>query len=58
MTTAPRTTYHRDATVTLWDVYQQAWRRLDDTTALHELGATLSRTERTRLARRIARRAR
>lgn len=24
-----RTTYHRDGTVTVWDVYQQQWRRMN-----------------------------
>jgi hypothetical protein len=34
------TTYHRDNTVTIWDVYQQAWVRLSHVTdhILHTLG--------------------
>lgn len=27
MTDPYRTTYHRDGTVTVWDVYSQTWRR-------------------------------
>ena len=51
-TTAPktgRTTYHRDGTVTIWDVYQQSWVRgfqLRD-----ELLASLNDGERDRVLR-------
>lgn len=44
------TTYHRDRTVTVWDVYQQQWRRLDATNALRQLGPTLTAAERARMA--------
>jgi hypothetical protein len=46
-----RTTYHRDRTVTVWDVYQQQWRRLDAADALRQLGPTLTADERERMAR-------
>jgi len=48
-----RTTYHRDGTITVWDVYSQQWVRLparelwDDA----RLMSTLSDTERQRIAR-------
>ena len=46
-----RTTYHHDGTVTLWDVYAQAWQRLDVTTIAAETMATLSQAERARIER-------
>jgi hypothetical protein len=47
----PKTTYHRDGTVTVWDVYQQVWRRRpalairDD----HAVMASLNDRERARI---------
>jgi hypothetical protein len=54
MTTATRpatgrTTYHRDGTITVWDVYTQSWVR---TSAPSDaLLASLSEHERTRIVR-------
>ena len=48
-------TYHRDGTVTLWDIYDQAWTRLDAAAIGDRLLATLSDAERRRIARMIAR---
>jgi hypothetical protein len=45
------TTYHRDGTVTLWHVYEQAWQRIDVREISDETLATLSLAERRRIAR-------
>jgi hypothetical protein len=44
-----KTTYHRDGSITIWDVYQQRWTRtmmLSD-----ELWASLSEGERIKISR-------
>lgn len=46
-----RTTYHRDGSVTVWDVYRQTWRRLRADEVADALLATLSARERARIAR-------
>ena len=46
-----RTTYHRDGTVTLWDVYQQQWVRLAADQVSDQILATLSDTERRRIVK-------
>jgi len=43
------TTYHRDNTVTIWDVYQQAWVRLSQVSDL--ILASLGDVERERVKR-------
>ena len=47
------TTYHRDGTVTIWNVYTQTWQRLRATTAYDDdaLMASLSASERARIGR-------
>ncbi len=45
------TTYHRDGTVTLWDIYAQQWARLAVERISDETLATLSHAERARIAR-------
>jgi late competence protein required for DNA uptake (superfamily II DNA/RNA helicase) len=49
--TTYRTTYHRDGTITVWDVYLQAWRRLAATDVGDEILASLPASERARIAR-------
>lgn len=46
-----KTRYHRDGTVTLWDIYRQQWRRLPADAISAEVLATLSDAERRRIAR-------
>jgi hypothetical protein len=46
------TTYHRDGSVTLWDVYSQQWVRTDAPS--DEVYASLSASERARIMRHIA----
>ena len=43
------TTYHRDGTVSLWDVYEQQWRRLPAVDISDRTMATLSLAERRRI---------
>jgi hypothetical protein len=56
MTTKSRyaTTYHRDNTVTIWDVYQQAWVRLWQVS--DQILASLGDAERERVKRHTGRR--
>jgi hypothetical protein len=49
-------TYHRDGTVTLWDVYCQRWRRLPAANVTDQILATLSDRDR-QLIKRMAVRA-
>ena len=49
------TRYHKDGTVTLWDVYTQTWRRIAAADVSDQTLATLSDAERTRIARMAAR---
>lgn len=49
MKTTIKTTYHRDATVTIWDVYTQQWRRTGRPP--DAVLASLSEPERTRVMR-------
>lgn len=51
------TTYHRDGTVTLWDVYKQQWERVAAENVSDEILASLTETERSRIGR-MAERAR
>lgn len=48
-------TYHRDGTVTLWDVYCQEWRRIPAAEVTDRLLATLPPRERERIQRMAAR---
>ena len=48
--------YHRDGTVTYWSVYQQVWVRADPHHISDEEYAAMSRRDRDRCARIIARR--
>lgn len=45
---------HRDGTVTLWDVYEQRWKRVKHVT--DEVMATLPRKERERILRHFGKR--
>ena len=62
-TTMYRTRYHRDGTVTVWDVYLQQWTRRSAASLVAEAQApapnailpTLSETERARIGRIAAR---
>lgn len=49
-----RTTYHRDGTVTVWDVMRQQWHRAPAGEVLRTLGPTLTRSERVRLQTRAS----
>lgn len=46
------TTYHRDHTVTVWDVYRQSWRRLS--VVPDAILASMSSAERERVIRHTA----
>lgn len=50
------TTFHRDATITVWDVYQQQWRRMSAVKLYGEdaIMASLSQKERARIERMAA----
>ncbi|HRZ55995.1 MAG TPA: hypothetical protein P5525_11125 [Candidatus Paceibacterota bacterium] len=52
-----KTTYHRDGTVTVWDVYSQTWRRIAADQVSDQILASLNETERRRIAK-MAERAR
>lgn len=52
MKDAYRTTFHRDGTVTLWDVYQQGWRRFRAAEVPDAILASLRPAERERIIRR------
>jgi hypothetical protein len=52
-----KTTYHRDGTVTVWDVYLQQWRRIAADQVSDEILASLNETERRRIGK-MAERAR
>lgn len=47
-----RTTYHRDGTVTVWDVYSQTWTRTASPS--DQILASLSQSERERVMRHVA----
>lgn len=54
------TTFHRDGTVTVWNVYTQQWQRLAATAIVTQRGAntlmpTLTNSERARIERMAAR---
>jgi len=51
------TTYHRDGTVTYWDVYRQAWVRIDADLMSDEAIASLTAAERDKVARLVTRHA-
>lgn len=46
-----KTKYHRDGSVTLWDIYAQAWRRIRASRISDEIMASLSPEERKRITR-------
>ena len=46
-----KTKFHRDGTVTFWDVYQQTWVRTQGSRISDECLASLSPGERRRIAR-------
>ena len=47
-----KTTYHRDGTVTMWDVYSQSWlRRIEPGQIAAEVLASLMPEERARVMR-------
>jgi hypothetical protein len=48
-------TYHRDGTITLWDIYRQQWRRIPAAEVTDRLLATLPPRERERIQRMAAR---
>lgn len=48
------TKFHRDGTVTIWNVYEQGWVRLAAGKISDRLLATLSEAERKRIARMAA----
>jgi len=50
--TAFATKYHRDGTVTVWDVYRQAWTRT--AAPSDRVLASLTEAERARIARHVA----
>ena len=52
-----RTKFHRDDTITVWDVYSQSWTRLDASQVPDEILASLSAGERRRIARMVAKEA-
>jgi len=55
MNDAYKTTYHRDGTVTLWNVYAGSWQRLSAGSVSDAVMATLTDTERKRIAKMAAR---
>lgn len=55
MKDAYRTTFHRNGTVTVWDVYQQAWRRFLAAEVPDAIMASLNKKERARIRRIAAR---
>lgn len=46
-----KTTYHRDGTITYWNVYSQIWRRIPADKISDETLATMSADERAKIAR-------
>ncbi len=46
-----KTTYHRDGSVSLWDVYQQQWVRTQAEAVSDEVLASLTKPERDRILR-------
>lgn len=48
---AYKTTYHRDGSVTLWDIYQQRWTRVRASRISDDVLSTLSPEERKRIAK-------
>ena len=53
MKTNLKTKYHRDGSVTIWNIFRQQWVRMAATDVTAETLATLNDAERTRI-RRIA----
>ena len=53
----PSTICHRDGTVTYWDVFRQAWARIDADLMSDEALATLTAAEREKVARLVTRHA-
>ena len=49
--TKMKTKYHRDGSVTLWDIYQQCWTRIRASRVPAEILSSLSPEERKRIAR-------
>ena len=52
-----KTTYHRDGTVTVWNVYTQQWERIAADQVSDQILASLNETERRRIGK-MAERAR
>ncbi len=50
-------TYHRDGTVTYWDVYTQTWRRTAADRISDRVLASMDEAERNRIARMAAKQA-
>jgi len=50
-----KTVYHRNNTITLWNVYTQTWQRIRASRVSDEVLATLAPEERKRIARMAAR---
>jgi hypothetical protein len=46
-----KTKYHRDGTVTIWNVYAQAWQRRQADMIADSVLATLNDSERARIAK-------
>lgn len=46
-----RTTWHRDGSLTYWDVHEQAWRRQNAAAISDGTLATMSQADRARVAR-------
>lgn len=50
--------FHRDGTITVWDAYDQSWRRLGADNVSNRLLSTFNDYERSRIARHRASRTR
>ena len=46
-----KTKFHRDGTITLWNIFAQAWQRLQADLIADSVLATLSDSERARIAK-------
>jgi len=49
-----KTTYHRNGTVTVWNIFKQGWERLAARDVCPEILATLTQSERDRIAKMAA----
>jgi len=48
-----RTTFHRDGTITFWDIFQQTWRRLAAADISDHILASMPARERKRIDRMV-----